>query len=267
MVSIVSALIQIHANNKDGSETANGFAIRFVNEKFIYEVGIMKIILGHAKLFLKQTESRSMTFDKFSTCLDSTTIRIENTLNGFDYEIYKQKVKECRVLLPMTHRTAHSTRSSNPINNNSNDIHIDIAIGLNDYDKKFINSTLNSINERFGQDSRIIMDNISMFTKLNDYSNEEVLKNPLLNLYFNEMYYKRKGVNHKIYERTDEPLLCFAKLEKELPQIRVLLKSANNEVKRMQEKKTINDEVCLLDILKFLSVNGNYLVPEWLKLY
>ncbi|CAF1098257.1 unnamed protein product [Rotaria sp. Silwood1] len=142
-----------------------------------------------------------------------------------------------------------------------------MAIGLNDYSKKFINSTLNSINERFGQDSRIIMDNISMFTKLNDYSNEEVLKNPLLNLYFNEMYYKHKTVNHKIYERTDEPLLCFAKLEKELPQIRVLLKSANNEVKRRQEKKTINDEVCLLDILKFLSVNGNYLVPEWLKLY
>ncbi|CAF1422697.1 unnamed protein product, partial [Rotaria sordida] len=267
IVSIVSTLIQIHENNKDGSETANGFAIRFVNEKFIYEAGIMKIILGHVKLFLKQTESHSMTFDKFSTCLDSTTIRIENTLNEFDYEIYKQKVKECRVLLPMTHRTAHSTRSSNFINNNSNDIHIDMAIGLNDYGKKFINSTLNSINERFGQDSCIIMDNISMFTKLNDYSNEEVLKNPSLNLYCNEMYYKHKGVNHKIYERTDEPLLCFAKLEKELPQVRVLLKSANNEVKRMQEKKKINDEVYLLDILKFLSVNGNYLVPEWLKLY
>ncbi|CAF3640922.1 unnamed protein product [Rotaria sordida] len=94
MVSIVSALIQIHEKNKDGSETANGFAIRFVNEKFIFQIGIMRIILGHAKLFLKQTERRSTTFDKFSICLDSTIVRIQNTLNEFDYEIYKQKVKE-----------------------------------------------------------------------------------------------------------------------------------------------------------------------------
>ncbi|CAF3362673.1 unnamed protein product [Rotaria sp. Silwood1] len=166
----------------------------------------------------------------------------------------------------MIHRTAHSTRSSISINNNANDIHMDMDNDLNNYGLKFINSTINSINERFGEDSRIIMDNITMFTKLNDYSNEEVLKNPLLNLYCNEMYYKHKGVNNKIYERTDEPLLCFAKLQKELPQLRVLLKSANNDVKRMQ-MKIINDEVCLLDILKFLSINANYLVPEWLKLY
>ncbi|CAF1077730.1 unnamed protein product [Rotaria sordida] len=98
MVSIVSALIQIHEKNKDGSETANGFAIRFVNEKFIFQIGIMRIILGHAKLFLKQTERRSTTFDKFSICLDSTIVRIQNTLNEFDYEIYKQKVKEDRDL-------------------------------------------------------------------------------------------------------------------------------------------------------------------------
>jgi len=89
MVSIVSALIQIHEKNKDGSETANGFAIRFFNEKLIFQIGIMRIILGHAKLFLKQTENRSMTFDKFSICLDSATVRIQNTLNEFDYEIYK----------------------------------------------------------------------------------------------------------------------------------------------------------------------------------
>jgi hypothetical protein len=266
MVSIVSALIQIHEKNKDGSETANGFAIRFVNEKLIFQIGIMRIILGHAKLFLKQTENRSMTFDKFSICLDSATVRIQNTLNEFDYEIYKQKVKKCRDLLPMIHRTAHSTRSSTSINNNSNDNHMDIDNDLNNYGLKFINSTLNSINERFGEDSRIIMDNITMFTRLNDYSNEEVLKNPFLNLYCNEMYYKHKGVDNKIYERTDEPLLCFARLQRELPQLRVLLKSANNDFERM-ETKIINDEVCLLDILKFLSVNANYLVPEWLKLY
>ena len=42
----------------------------------------MKIILGHAKSFLKQTENRSITFDKFSMCLDSTVARIENTGGG-----------------------------------------------------------------------------------------------------------------------------------------------------------------------------------------
>ena len=66
MLSIVSALIEIHESNKESSDTAKGYAICFTNEKFIYEVGIMKIILGHAKSFLKQTENRSITFDKFS---------------------------------------------------------------------------------------------------------------------------------------------------------------------------------------------------------
>ncbi len=48
MAAIVSALVQIYENNKDGSDTAYGYAIRFANEKFIYEVQLMKIILDHA---------------------------------------------------------------------------------------------------------------------------------------------------------------------------------------------------------------------------
>ncbi|CAF1353696.1 unnamed protein product [Rotaria sordida] len=60
---------------------------------------------------------------------------------------------------------------------------------------------------------------------------------------------------------------AFEILEKEVPQVRVLLKGAHNDIKRMQEKKKINDEVYLLNIMKFLSVNDNYLVPEWFKLY
>ena len=267
MVSIVSALIEIHESNKESSDTANGYAICFTNEKFIYEVGIMKIILGHAKSFLKQTENRSITFDKFSMCLDSTVARIENTLEEFDYEIYKQKIKDCRDALPLRQRTAHSTRSSNSTSNTPNDNHMDTKTNLNIYGQKIVNSTLESIKERFGQDSRIIMDNISMFTKVNDYSDDQVLKNPLLNIYCNQMYYKHEGVDHKIYERTDGPLLCFRHLEKELPQLRVLLKNAQNDIIRIKEKKNTNDETCLLNIVKFLSVNGQCLVPEWFKLY
>jgi len=267
MVSIVSALIEIYESNKEGSDTANGYAICFANERFIYETGIMKIILGHAKAFLKQTENRSITFDKFSTCLDSVVIRIKNTLEEFDYDIYKRKIKDCRDALLVIQRTAHSTRNCSSISNIPNDGYIDMKTNLNSYGQKIVNATLESIEERFGQDSRIIVDNISMFVKLNDYSDDEVLKNPLLNIYCNPMYYKHEGIDHKIYERTDEPLLCFRNLEKELPRLRVLLKSAKNDVKRMQEKKKTNDEICLLDIVKFLSVNGQYLVSEWFKLY
>ena len=200
-------------------------------------------------------------------CLDSTVARIENTLEEFDYEIYKQKIKDCRDALPLRQRTAHSTRSSNSTSNTPNDNHMDTKTNLNIYGQKIVNSTLESIKERFGQDSRIIMDNISMFTKVNDYSDDQVLKNPLLNIYCNQMYYKHEGVDHKIYERTDGPLLCFRHLEKELPQLRVLLKNAQNDIIRIKEKKNTNDETCLLNIVKFLSVNGQCLVPEWFKLY
>ncbi|CAF4628390.1 unnamed protein product [Rotaria magnacalcarata] len=102
LVAIVSALIQIGESNTDGSDTANGYAIRFVNEIFMYEVGIMKIILEHAKTFLKQTENQTTTFDKFSRCLDSTVVRIKNALGEFDYDTYNQKIKVCRDVLPVT---------------------------------------------------------------------------------------------------------------------------------------------------------------------
>ena len=148
MVSIVSALIEIHESNKEG------------------------------------------TSDKFSMCLGSTVARIENTLEEFDYEIYKQKIKDCRDALPLRQRTAHSTRSSNSTSNTPNDNHMDTKTNLNIYCQKIVNSTLESIKERFVQDSRIIIDNISMFTKVNDYSDDQVLKNPLLNIYCNQVYYK-----------------------------------------------------------------------------
>ncbi|CAF1593485.1 unnamed protein product [Rotaria magnacalcarata] len=158
LIAIVSALIQIGESNVDGSDTANGYAIRFVNEIFMYEVGIMKIILEHAKTFLKQTENRTTTFDKFSRCLDSTGVHIKNAL--------------------ITQRTPYSTRSYRSTNNNLNQDNTNayMQTDLNSFGTKFINSTLQSIDEHFGEDSRIVMDNISMFTKLNEYNNDEVLK-------------------------------------------------------------------------------------------
>ncbi|CAF3919436.1 unnamed protein product, partial [Rotaria magnacalcarata] len=258
LVAIVSALIQIGESNADGSDTANGYAIRFVNEIFMYEVGIMKIILEHAKAFLKQTENRTTTFDKFSRCLDSTVVRIKNALSEFDYDTYNQKIKVCRDALPVTQRAPYSTRSYRSTNNNLNqdNTNADMQTDLNSFGTKFINSTLQSIDERFGEDSRIIMDNISMFTKLNEYNNDEVLKNPLINLYCSPMHYNHKGTDHKVYERTDEPLLCFRNLEKELPQLRVLLKTSKNDIQEKKENNGMDDEVCLLDVVKFLSVNG-----------
>ncbi|CAM4793836.1 unnamed protein product [Rotaria magnacalcarata] len=216
--------------------------------------------MEHAKAFLKQTENRTATFDKSSRCLDSTVVRIKNALSEFDYDTYNQKIKVCRNVLPVTQRTPYSTRSYRSTNNNLNqdNTNADMQTDLNSFGTKFINSTLQSIDERFGEDSRIIMDNILMFTKLNEYNNDEVLKNPLTNLYCSPMHY-----NHKVYERTDEPLLCFRNLEKELPQLRVLLKTSKNDIQEKKENNGMDDEVCLLDVVKFLSVNGQYLVPEW----
>lgn len=36
---------------------------------------------------------------------------------------------------------------------------------------------------------------------------------------------------------------------------------------KCKRKKKTNDEICLLDIVKFLSINGQFLVTEWYKLY
>lgn len=237
MVPIVSALIEIYESNKEGSDAANGYAACFGNEKFIYSIGIMKIILGHAKAFLKQTESRSITFDKFSVCLDAAIVRIKNTLQEIDYDICKQKFKDCRDALPVIQQTRLSTRKSNCTSNILSETDIDMKTYLINYGEKIVNSTLSSIGKRFGDKSRLIMDNITMFSKLNEYNDKEVLENPLLNIYCRPMYYKHQGIDQKIYERTDEPLLCFRNLKNELPQLRVLLKSVHNATEQMQKKK------------------------------
>ncbi|CAF1652129.1 unnamed protein product, partial [Rotaria magnacalcarata] len=87
-------------------------------------------------------------------------------------------IKVCRDVLPVTQRTPYSTRSYRSTNNNLNQDNTNayMQTDLNSFGTKFINSTLQSIDEHFGEDSRIVMDNISMFTKLNEYNNDEVLK-------------------------------------------------------------------------------------------
>ena len=53
----------------------------------------MKIILDHARSFLKQTESQ------FSTCLDSTAVRIRRGLNEFDYNAAREMSLDGDMLL------------------------------------------------------------------------------------------------------------------------------------------------------------------------
>jgi hypothetical protein len=227
----------------------------------------MTIILEHAKNFMKQTEYRSTTFDKFSTCLDSTVARIKNTFNEFDHDSYKQKIQAYRDVLPQQQQTAHSTRSRRTSNNNNDDEDHTNMETLKNYTEKIVNSILHSIDQRFGNDSRIIMDNISMFTKLNNYNEGEVLGNGLLNMYCNPMHYKHVGTDQKMYERVDEPLLSFRKLKNELPQARIIIESANNEVKTNDNNEKMVDELCLLDIAKYISIHARYLIPEWFKFY
>ncbi len=55
-LSIVSALVQINETGTNGSHVAAGFAQRFGEAKFILEVGMMALILEHAKNFMPKVE-------------------------------------------------------------------------------------------------------------------------------------------------------------------------------------------------------------------
>ena len=136
--------------------------------------------------------------------------------------------------------------------------------------EKLIHSTLTSIDQRFGNDSRIVIDNVSMFIQLNDFTDDEILTNPLLQLYCSPMHYKHQGVDQRNYERTDEPLLSHRKLKNELPQLRLLVDSAIANINRGNKRDKYcqkKEEICLLDITRSIAVTGQYLVPEWFKLY
>jgi len=245
---------------------AAGLAQRFAESKFIFEVGMMALILEHAKNFMKQTESRTATFDKFSKSLDATIARIKNAWNEFDQSLYNIKVKTCRDILPFQPTTSSSTRSHNTTCDKMNADRF-TEQELKTFADKLIRGTLSAINQRFGNDSRIVIDNVSMFTQLNDFEDDEVLMNPLLQLYCKPMHYEHQGVDQTKYERTDEPLLSFQKLKNELPQTRVIVDSAINDIARRNKNDKKKEDVCLLDITKSIAMHAQYLVPEWFKLY
>ncbi|CAF1166258.1 unnamed protein product [Didymodactylos carnosus] len=153
--------------------------------------------------------------------------KIVNIMNVFDFELYKEKLATIDNIVPTVPLTSQYTRRG--------DQH------------KF----MESIEDRFNQNCRMVVDNITYFSNPQEYDDNKLIDNELLLFYCNSIHFKRKDTNKSTYEKTENAILNKHLLQKQLPQFR----------------STIRTITGLLEITKCLSKCDVYRLSEWYKFY
>ncbi|CAF1164600.1 unnamed protein product [Didymodactylos carnosus] len=251
LAAVVATLSQIVEKDDDGSPTANGYALQLIDKTTIFEINVMENALRHSYFFLKEIEHRSSTLDKFCICLDSTKEAIANTMNVFDFELYKEKLATIDNIVPTVLLTSQCTRRGGQhrtTNDQNNDINIDKLIK---HGYLFLDKFMESIEDRFNQNCRMVVDNITYFSNPQEYDDNKLIDNELLLFYCNSIHFKHKDTNKSMYEKTENAILNKHLLQKQLPRFR----------------STIRTITGLLEITKCLSKCGVYRLSEWYKFY
>ncbi|CAF4511058.1 unnamed protein product, partial [Didymodactylos carnosus] len=133
-------------------------------------------------------------------------------------------------------------------NDQNNDINVDKLIK---HGYLFLDKFMESIEDRFNQNCRMVVDNITYFPNPQEYDDNKLIDNELLLFYCDSIHFKHKDTNKSTYEKTENAILNKHLLQKQLPQFRSTI-------------RTITD---LLEITKYLSKCGVYRLSEWYKFY
>ncbi|CAF4670336.1 unnamed protein product, partial [Didymodactylos carnosus] len=143
------------------------------------------------------------TLDKFCICLDSTKEAIANTMNVFDFELYKEKLATIDNIVPTVPLTSQCTRRGGQhttTNDQNNDINVDKLIK---HGYLFLDKFMESIEDRFNQNCRMVVDNITYFPNPQEYDDNKLIDNELLLFYCNSIHFKHKDTNKSTYEKTE----------------------------------------------------------------
>ncbi|CAF0985195.1 unnamed protein product, partial [Didymodactylos carnosus] len=147
LAAVVATLSQIVEKDDDGSPTANGYALQLIDKTTIFEINVMENALRHSYFSLKEIEHRSSTLDKFWICLDSTQEAIANTMNVFDFELYKEKLATIDNIVPTVPLTSQCTRRGGQ-HTTTNDQNNDINVKLIKHGYLFLDKFMESIEDR-----------------------------------------------------------------------------------------------------------------------
>ncbi|CAF4991488.1 unnamed protein product [Rotaria sp. Silwood1] len=244
--AIIITLSTISQYNANGSSDGRRFALDLMKPTVIFQIHLMRDALRPALKFLRQIEKRGSGLDEFSIHVDAARNTIKQVVEMFDFNQIRSILNDIQQYLPAIQPTFPSTRFQHQELSTDFDEEQCRAMG-----KTFINSFLQSLDDRFNAEAKQLIENIAILSSPFKYSAEQLLQNPLIAQYCSSMSYRHVAVNRQTYERTDPPLLNYQKLKDDAFAFLTI----------------VGDVTSITAIVKRLAEHGSEQCSEWYNLF
>jgi len=244
--AIVLTFAHISNSKSNGSSDGRRYVTDLLKPIVVFQIHLLRDVLRPAMQFLKQIEKRGLCLDQFALNVKAARETISHAMDNFDFVSFRATFNAIKDLAPTATLTAHSTRLQNQSTN--------VDIDEDEFKKMgndFIEHCLRSLDERFNAKAQEIIENLSILSSPSTQSPEELINNPLIKKYTSSTTCIHKGVDGKIYERTDKPLLN--------------LQDLKNDVYAFHE--IVENISSIPSILSTLAKHGSEQCPEWFRLY
>ncbi|CAF4194678.1 unnamed protein product, partial [Rotaria sordida] len=244
--AIILALSTISQSRSNGSSDGRRYVTDLMKPVVAFQIHLLRDILRPAMQFLRQIEKRGLCLDQFALNVSAARETISQAMNNFDFIKFRTTLNNIKDFSPVVTLTSHSTRlqehtTSTDIDENE----------LRKMGNDFVQYVLESLDNRFDAEAKEIIENLCVFSSPSNQSPEDLMNNPLIQKYTSPISYKHKGVDGKIYERTDQPLLN--------------LKYLKDDVYAFS--KITEGITTIPAILSKLAKFGSEQCPEWFRFY
>jgi hypothetical protein len=200
--AIVLTFSTMSQSRSNGSSDGRRYVLDLIKPVVCFQIHLLRDVLRPAMKFLRQIEKRGLCLDQFALNVSAARESISQAMNNFDFISFRRTLNNIKDFAPMVALTSHSTR----LQQQTTSIDID-ENELRKMGNDFVQYVLESLDNRFDTEAKEIIENLCVFSSPSNRSPEDLLNNPLIQKYTSPISYKHKGVDGKIYERKDQPLL------------------------------------------------------------
>ncbi|CAF4546828.1 unnamed protein product [Rotaria sp. Silwood2] len=200
--AIIMTFTRISQSKGAGSSNGRRYVMDLMKPLIVFQIHLLRDVLRPAMKFLRQIEKRGLCLDEFAVDVDAARETISPAMNNFDFISYRTTLSNIKEYAPLVQLTPHSTRFQQQSVNMDFD-----ECELKTIGDDFVQNVLKSLDDRFNSEAKQIIQNLCIFSSPSNFSSEELISNPLIQKYTSPITYIHKGVDGKVYERTDQPLL------------------------------------------------------------
>ncbi|CAF1455821.1 unnamed protein product [Rotaria magnacalcarata] len=244
--AIIMTFTTISQAKSVGSSDGRRYVMDLMKPLIVFQIHLLRDVLRPAMKFLRQIEKRGLCLDEFAVNVDAARATISQAMNTFDFITYKATLSNIKQYAPLTKLTSHSTRGQQQ----SANIDFD-ECELKTTGDEFVQNVLKSLDDRFNGEAKQMIQDLSTFSSPSKLSPGELISNSLIQKYTSPITYIHKGVDGKVYERTDQPLLNIKFLKDDVYAFLKIVENISS----------------IPSILLRLAKLGSEQCPEWFRLY